>query len=304
MKRFLGFLPAMLLLVAPVQGQNFSQLYVFGDSMSDMGNIFAATSGITPAPPFVDGRFSNGPVYVEGLAEVLGLAPLQPSNLGGTNFAWAGAKAADDISLLGGLLFLPSVQTQVASYLSTLAGGAADGDGLYVVFGGNSDIDLGLEEGLDGTSGEPMAKAAAAGIVAAVGQLAAAGAGHILVINVPDIGITPQHVNSAGASQLSVLFNEELAAGLAGIDGADIKHFDIFTFLNEQRSNFLVNDAQCFNESTGEVCDNPEDYLFFDDFHPTQNAHRVLALGLAALYQDTAISLDTWGAVKRGFVGF
>ena len=303
MKKLWVFLPVLLLTWMPARAQNFSQLYVFGDSMSDIGNLFAATSGQVPAPPFFEGRFSNGPLYVEALAEGLGLAPLQAASLGGTDFAWAGAKAAEDIELLGGLLFLPSVRTQVGSYIASLAGGTADGEALYVVFGGNSDIDLGLEDGLDASSGDPVIRAAAAGIVEAVGQLAAAGAEHILVFNLPDIGSTPQHAASPGARELSVLFNRELAAGLAGLDGADIKLFDMFSFFNDRRGDFAIADMECFNEQTGAVCDNPEDYLFFDDFHPTEDGHRVLAEALVQLYRETAVAEDTWGAVKRVLFG-
>ena len=47
----------------------FTNLYVFGDSLSDAGNVFAATAGQQPGSPYYDGRYSNGPVWVEYLAE-------------------------------------------------------------------------------------------------------------------------------------------------------------------------------------------------------------------------------------------
>jgi outer membrane lipase/esterase len=54
----------------------FEQLVVLGDSLSDMGNA---------------GRFSNGPIWVEQLAEALKL-PLKASQRGGHNFAVGGAR--------------------------------------------------------------------------------------------------------------------------------------------------------------------------------------------------------------------
>src|SRR3954468_5021943 len=54
----------------------FEHLVVFGDSLSDTGNA---------------GRFSNGPVWVEYLADRLGLT-LSPSQRGGSNFAVGGAR--------------------------------------------------------------------------------------------------------------------------------------------------------------------------------------------------------------------
>ena len=45
------------------------ELIVFGDSLSDNGNLYAAAG--VPGPPYFEGRFSNGPTWVEVLAERL-----------------------------------------------------------------------------------------------------------------------------------------------------------------------------------------------------------------------------------------
>src|SRR4051812_46436664 len=75
------------------------QLVVFGDSLSDVGNAYAGTQGAAPAsPPYFNGRFSNGPVYVETLAEYLGAAPLAPAFVvpGGTDYAVGGSSVLAD----------------------------------------------------------------------------------------------------------------------------------------------------------------------------------------------------------------
>ena len=57
-----------------------TDLYVFGDSLSDTGNLFALTFGIEPpSPPYFDGRFSDGPVWVETLAPLNRLTAAPPS---------------------------------------------------------------------------------------------------------------------------------------------------------------------------------------------------------------------------------
>jgi phospholipase/lecithinase/hemolysin len=65
----------------------FSKLYIFGDSLSDQGNIFNITKfanslepqlPIVPNSPYFEGRFSNGPVWTDYLAAGLGL-PIQIS---------------------------------------------------------------------------------------------------------------------------------------------------------------------------------------------------------------------------------
>ena len=62
------------LLATSLSYAGYSQVITFGDSLSDRRNVFNATLGGTPAsPPYADGRFSNGPVWVEVLATGLGL---------------------------------------------------------------------------------------------------------------------------------------------------------------------------------------------------------------------------------------
>ena len=62
------------LLPLPVLAQNIEGITIFGDSLSDNGNAFKATGGAIPAsPPYFNGRFSNGPVWVEGFSTELKL---------------------------------------------------------------------------------------------------------------------------------------------------------------------------------------------------------------------------------------
>jgi phospholipase/lecithinase/hemolysin len=78
----------------------FDELIVFGDSWSDNGNARILSEGLAVPPPYFGGRFSNGPLWVERLAERLHLghptesspAPA-PSLAGGTNYAFGGAQA-------------------------------------------------------------------------------------------------------------------------------------------------------------------------------------------------------------------
>ena len=57
----------------------FSAEYVFGDSLSDVGNLYLATGGGAGSPPYANGQFSNGPVWVQDLATKFGLPALRPS---------------------------------------------------------------------------------------------------------------------------------------------------------------------------------------------------------------------------------
>ena len=46
--------------------QSYDRLVVFGDSLSDNGNLYLASGGTQPpSPPYYQGRFSSGPVFTE-----------------------------------------------------------------------------------------------------------------------------------------------------------------------------------------------------------------------------------------------
>lgn len=77
----------LLIATSPSSAGPFTGIVAFGDSLSDAGNVFLATGGAIPAPPYVGGHFSSGPIWVEGLSPILGLGALRPSLAGGTDFA-------------------------------------------------------------------------------------------------------------------------------------------------------------------------------------------------------------------------
>src|SRR6478736_5079425 len=92
----------------------FNNLVVFGDSLSDVGNIAAQPFINTPGPYYWNGRFSNGPVYAETLATGLGLPALANSAAGGTDYAYGGALTTD--SPFPDSLVVKDVDDQVNQY--------------------------------------------------------------------------------------------------------------------------------------------------------------------------------------------
>ena len=136
---------ALSLFALPASSQQVGDVVVFGDSLSDPGNVPGLSGGVNfpPSPPYADNRFSNGPVYSE----------LLPSLLGGTfdpslNFAVGGALTAEDnlnsnrASALPGSdltgVTLPGIGTQVDGFVGS--GGRLDDDDLVIVYGGANDI--------------------------------------------------------------------------------------------------------------------------------------------------------------------
>jgi len=168
---------AVLALTSLATAGAYSNIFVYGDSLSDLGNIYAISGHmIPPSPPYYMGRFSNGPVTVEYLANSLH-SPL-------TSFAWGGpttgigdsGDGGTQISL--GTLGLPGMLLQVQGSLANVAPFASTS--LFIVWGGPDDFITG------GTVQQGVTD-----VLMIVGALQGVGATHILVPGMPDLG-TPQ----------------------------------------------------------------------------------------------------------------
>ena len=116
----------------------FSRIIIFGDSLSDTGDFFQRTGGLVPPPPYADGRFSNGPLWIEYLANDMGMQILPPDN-----YAVGGATTGHFNSNNGlfGLQY-PGLQDEVLSFLATTQSSGADPDALYVIWAGANDFFL------------------------------------------------------------------------------------------------------------------------------------------------------------------
>jgi outer membrane lipase/esterase len=201
------FAAAALLAVGTLSGQlaaaaapSFSDVYFFGDSLSDTGNtqaLFAGFGFAVPNPgdgPYAGGRFSNGPVWTEYLATGLGLAgAANPLHQGGNNFAYAGARTGGLPSLSSPIPSL-TYQTEVIWGMSAPA---ADANALYVVVAGGNDMRDARTaatgtDALNNAYRQLAAEAAIANLKSSLGLLAQRGAKNVLVSNLPDLGATPE----------------------------------------------------------------------------------------------------------------
>ena len=244
----------------------FSQIVVFGTSLSDSGNVYTLTGEQITAPyathldellipdrPYARGghHFSNGATWIEQFAQTSGLAgSTRPAILATTqeaaNFALGGARARD----LAAPAQMPcsagapnDLQTQVDCFL--LHFGQAPQDALYVVEMGSNDV----RDAVDAfASGNPATAAAILGnaiqaIGGNIGKLFAFGARRFLIVNVPDLGKTPAlratdltHPGAAAlASGVALQFNgllQSLLPQLQQLPGSQFRMLDSFGLLN------------------------------------------------------------------------
>jgi phospholipase/lecithinase/hemolysin len=114
----------------------YSNLYVFGDSLVDAGNIAVLTGGTVPnrALGYFENRFTNGYDYVDYINYQLFGSATAPSLRGGNNFAFGGARVVSDTTDA-----IPDINPQVAQYAARAAG-VADPNALYVLNAGGNDI--------------------------------------------------------------------------------------------------------------------------------------------------------------------
>jgi outer membrane lipase/esterase len=214
-------------------------IVVFGDSLSDTGNIFAFSQspaagalGFTPRPTspwYEPGQFTNGAsgraglaptqftqgAWVNVLADRLGRARPVAAGLAadvapvGSNYAWGGAQAAEPS-------LLPAAEIQVGLYLN---GPVARVPGAVHTFwfGGNDLINAAGAPGATPASVASAGAAAMSALRSTIGQLAGAlgpalpvgGVVNVLWANLPSLDRTP-----AGAA-LSPALRQALAQASA-----------------------------------------------------------------------------------------
>jgi len=282
-----GFVLFSFMLPLKASAASFSKLYVFGDSLSDTGNLSAVTNqAFPPSPPYFNGRFSNGPLWVEYLGNELGLQPTLFTNLNttpptqGINFAFGGASSGLDNAVIPNQ-GIPGVLAQVGLFTQPFleTNQKVDSNALYTLWAGANDF-LFLD---DQDSTTPVSN-----ISKALGLLAQVGAKNILVFNLPNLGKVPAaQTNDRDPQTLEEStneFNQGLATTIAAFNQnpyLNLISVDVYSLFNQaiaspKKYGFENVTTPCL--AVLEVCQqDPTKFLFYDDVHPTTAAHKLIA---------------------------
>jgi phospholipase/lecithinase/hemolysin len=325
-----------LVAASAANAAGFSAEYVFGDSLSDRGNIaelenvLGLFSGNFPDPPSNHDSFTNGPVAVQLLAQSLGLNANPslwvtgfkdpaglfggPAFVPGTNYAVGAATAAFDPK--GGIPGI-NLPEQVAAY-SGFVSDHADPNALYVMMIGGNDV---RNAALQGTG----AAAITDGVdteLAAISSLSGEDAKHFLIVNVPNVGLIPEFTQdnptlAADATAFSQLYDKDLAVGLAALDpslGAGaLQEFDLFGFNASNLANaaalgFTNTTDPCFTSTPASAAAttacgpdgaNVDQFLYWDNIHPTGRVQALWAQGFRTAVPEPS----TWAMMLAGFAG-
>ena len=303
--------------VSSAWAQQFDEVFVFGDSLSDTGNIYAASSqAFPPSPPyggipgvhpeFSPGHFSDGRVWIEYVADAIGAGPVAPRGVGllpeGTNYAQGGAVSGGEpatytstlgLTVSGGL----PVTQQVGIYLTDVTFGLVappSEDTLLVVWGGSNDLLL-LEN--------PDPFESVFNIFLSIEALIAAGGRNIVVPNMPLLTKTPavqqgvpsffsSELNSAQVRRNMRTFNFLLRVTLNILEHAHpnvtFYRVNVARLMRDVLSNPaahgidntvvpVISEPDLFLGGQLVVQGNPFTSFYWDGVHPTTRVHQILA---------------------------
>ena len=270
-------LPVCDALALPLTSIN--QFIVFGDSLSDNGNAAtllgplwpanyapnALTDGTNTTPPIPSG----GPqgLWIDQLAPKLGLPDPKPFLLGGTNFAAASATT--------GTTPPQDIGVQLGLFTSTYLGNAPS-NALYVIRGGANDL-------FNASNPSLAATQAVANLYADILTLKGEGAKYFLWLDLPPLGATPRGVAMNEVSALntaSTLFDSTWQSDLTALQGQGLQIVGVdinqlFNMIIAHPLSYGLTDVT--HPAQGLAGVNPDNYLFWDDQHPTTAADAGIA---------------------------
>jgi phospholipase/lecithinase/hemolysin len=294
--------------VVLAHAQDYTSIVIFGDSLSDTGNVAHLTEkeyGVRiPGPGplggnYTDGRFTDGDdtipaaqkyfgLWVEQYAALLPAKPIIKNSLdGGTDYAYGSATTGSGTTLvtLGPLsVNVNNIGQQISDYLATSP--VISDRTLFVIWGGSNDL-------LDATSVDDIFQAVI-NQANNIQRLINAGATQFIVPNLPPLGLVPalngSPKTSIPATAASALFNQLLSTGLDVLQDLNRrKHprfvrLDVFgLFYNIVASPAKYGLVNITDISQGVYAADPDTYLFWDDLHPTTKGHNILALATAEI---------------------
>jgi phospholipase/lecithinase/hemolysin len=330
----------VILLATPLlftaQALAFTQVIVFGDSLSDDGNIAHRARDLVgfsyPSSNFnySDYRFTDDTntspaanLYVgtwhEQLEKTfLGLAVAKNSLDGGTDYAFGGATTKNGTqnrtiinnpTPFGGgdfTITIDNMGRQITNYLSSHTPGP---NALFILWGGGNDL-------FDDDSAQSVTDTANR-VGALIVRLANAGARNFLVPNVPPLGAVPNSfgdpalvaARDLASANYRAQLNSVIASTVSSLaaGGITIHVYTLDVWLNlirvlgQPAKYGFVNTIDSAQGASGV---NPDQYLFWDDIHPTTGGHHELANEANRLLRGQIAPLGKATSIStRGMVG-
>ena len=264
----------------------FESIVIFGDSLSDNGNVYALTNETYPIPPYWKGRYSNGPNWVDQL------------NLSGvSNYAYGSATTDNNLVqgyTKGNTVPVPGMLQQVEIYLNSTNVNEIDFERtLYILWGGNNDFIFDFTLYPD---------VIVASLLKSAQSLLDIGAKNLLVFNQVPVQYFP-FTKPFGAPELFIYLTEQGNFHLLNFTEsiqinnpqASLKIFDIHSLIlnivTENSTNFTNTADNCWENvnvtTVLQFCTDPDEYFFVDTLHFTSRAHGLIADAVSQFLLDS-----------------
>jgi len=290
---------------------DFHKIYIFGDSLSDPGNVYELTGETSKAPfqlipsaPYKSRHhqftFSNGKTWAQEFTKKMHAKksgnPVLESPKKNGNYAFGGARARP-----GSASMVPSATDQLGLYFAEHR--KADKKALYVIQFGGNDVRDALEVfnplALSPQEAELIIHSAVVTTLGMINNLYQNGARNFLVVDVPNLSHAPA-VKLAGpgaafvAGLLVTAYNDGLNLGLENLKmlpGISINPLSMYANINnvvDSPEEFGIRNTEspCLNFylKSGSKCKKPKTYLFWDGIHPTEAIHKLVGKEASKLY--------------------
>ena len=255
-----GFLSILLIIPSGVLADTPSSILSFGDSLTDNG----------PTDGFGINTYTNGNVWVQDMASDYSVPLL--------DMAFGGATSGIDDPAAGSSIL--GLQWQVSTYLHNISP-IVPNNTLITVWAGANDLLKGFD--VPGQSvGAP--NIAAANVALAIQWLVNAGGQNFLILNLPDIGLAPAFRGTpyqAFATTWTETFNADLAADLLALESNPAYSADHFYALDvDSLVDTVIANPGAYgftNVTSNGNMNPPSGWFFWDDVHPSAQAHLLLA---------------------------
>jgi outer membrane lipase/esterase len=252
----------------------FNTIVTFGDGNTDTGNVYNLTNHQWPlVPPYYQGRFTNGPIWVE---------KLNIPNI--IDYAYGGA-TIDNNNLIPGSIgpngtLVPGIRQQIVDYFVAYDIDTTDlSQTLYVIWAG------GNEYFLDSSLSADIVVHA---LINAVNDLLVIGIQHLIVMNLPPLQSFPGNDQDYRLNTLVTEHNNYLLSNINKIRAEypkiSVQIFDLYSLI----ANILANNSiytlnkidKCWdivNYTILSQCTNPNQYVFIDNYYFTSVVHQIIA---------------------------
>jgi outer membrane lipase/esterase len=286
--RFIAVTTAVTLCCSTMAfAQTAGRVVVFGDSLSDPGNL--GPNG-PPAPPYGTGpngryRFSSGLNYADIMFGAFNSPFINGRIDGNVDLAFGGARTDTLLNPTGGPT-TPSIPFQVGAFLGS--GGTFGPNDLVVAWGGANNLFQYVGPLTQAGLGANSIAAADSMSNNVLRPILAAGGRTLLVPNLPDFGALPAYNGSTATAQAgtfaSTAYNQQLASNAATLAAANpqanIVQADVaaaFRVVVQNPAAFGITNATQSCSTGVSVCATPSTFLFWDTVHPTQAGYQLLA---------------------------